>query len=69
MQKCFIFPRVVLIALILNSAGSADGTAPLSYQWKAGLNGSHTNLTNGGNIFGAANATLTVNLGTMIFFI
>ncbi len=34
----------------------ATGTAPLSYQWRR--NGS--NLSNGGNISGATNATLTI---------
>jgi hypothetical protein len=47
-----------------NSAGttatitvSATGTAPLSYQWQKG----GVNLTNGGNVSGAATTTLTIS--------
>ncbi len=39
---------------------AAAGTAPFTYQWKAGLNGNYTNLTDGGNISGATNAALTI---------
>jgi hypothetical protein len=33
----------------------------LSYQWKAGLGGVYTNLTDGANISGSGTATLTIN--------
>ena len=40
----------------------ATGSAPLSYQWKKGTN----NLVNGGNIFGATTATLTITAVTSL---
>ncbi len=39
---------------------TVSGTTQFSYQWKAGLNGNYTNLTDGGNISGVTNATLTI---------
>ena len=39
---------------------AANGAAPFAYQWKAGLNGNYTNLTDGGNVSGSTNATLTI---------
>ena len=40
----------------------ADGTLPLSYQWRAGAVGSgvYTNVINGGNLSGATNSVLTI---------
>ena len=53
-------PSPVYVGQPASVTATSGGTAPLSYQWKAGLNGIYTNLTNGGNIFGATNATLTL---------
>jgi hypothetical protein len=39
---------------------TANGSPPLFYQWKSGLNGNYTNLTDRGNISGSTNATLMI---------
>jgi len=39
---------------------TVSGTTQFAYRWKAGLNGNYTNLTDGGTISGATNATLTI---------
>ena len=39
---------------------TASGTTPYAYRWKAGFNGNYTNLTDGANISGSTNATLSI---------
>lgn len=39
---------------------AAGGTQQFAYQWQAGLNGNYTNLTDGGNISGSTNQSLTI---------
>ncbi len=39
---------------------TVSGAAPFTYNWKVGLNGNYTNLTDGGNISGSTNVTLTI---------
>ncbi len=48
--------QVIPMGVNLTFTVAADGTAPLSYQWKKGA----TSLANGGNISGATGATLTL---------
>ena len=43
------------------SATISGGTPPLSYRWQRGTNGVYANLTDGGNITGAATTSLTVS--------
>ena len=40
---------------------TVSGTTQFAYQWRAGFNGNYTNLTDGGNISGVTNATLTIS--------
>jgi hypothetical protein len=37
------------------------GTAPFTYQWQKGTNGTFANLSNGGNVSGATSTTLVIN--------
>jgi lysophospholipase L1-like esterase len=53
-------PSPVYAGQTASALVTVGGTAPLSYQWKAGLNGNYTNLTDGGNISGSTNATLMI---------
>ena len=53
-------PLPVYAGQTASATVTVGGTAPLAYQWKAGLNGNYTNLTDGGNISGSTNATLTI---------
>ncbi len=39
---------------------TVSGTTQFAYQWKAGLNGNYTNLTDSGNISGSTSATLMI---------
>ena len=42
------------------ASATVTATNATFYQWKAGLNGNYTNLTDGGSISGSATATLTI---------
>ena len=53
-------PASVYVGQTASATVSASGTGTLAYQWKAGMNGNYTNLTDGGNLSGSTNATLLI---------
>lgn len=54
-------PSTVYVGQNATITASAGGTAPLTYQWKAGTGGNYTDLVNGGNISGATSSSLTIS--------
>ncbi|HEV2695231.1 MAG TPA: LamG-like jellyroll fold domain-containing protein [Verrucomicrobiae bacterium] len=53
------WPSPVYVGQSVSSTVTSIGG--LSYQWKAGLGGNYTNLTDGANISGSSSSTLTIN--------
>jgi hypothetical protein len=45
----------------ITAAATDFGTGPFSYQWQKEIGGNFVNLTNGGDLLGTTNATLTIS--------
>ena len=56
-------PASVVVGQTASITVFPSGSAPLAYQWMAAVtnSGNYVNLTNGGNLSGVTNATLTIN--------